>query len=147
MSKKLVKRGRHTVLPITPDILVELQLGQMTTLVFRAGDGSESELRIEDRIVLSRGTHELVLEGSKMGESFNPRELGPLLELLGCEVEDAIAEHDGLLSIRFSNQLTLAIRSTTGYEAWHFQSPRPGRPAGGPTGKFVGLSGGPGRLL
>jgi hypothetical protein len=147
MNKKLLARGRHTVLPLVRDTLVELLLGKISTLVFRATDGSESELRIEDTIRLSRGEHETVLDGSKPGETFNPKELGPLVELLGCEVTDALAEQTGSLRLAFSNQIVLTVTSTTGYEAWHFRNPRPGRLTRDQHAESVSLTGAAGFLV
>jgi hypothetical protein len=123
MSKKLVQRGRHLVLPIVGDTVRELKLGRLTTVVFSAESSVESELQIEEAITLIRGHHELTLEGSKPGGTWNPKALGPLLDLIGCRVVDALAEQEGLLRITFSNGLVMEIRPSTGYEAWHFHSP------------------------
>src|SRR5262249_19390904 len=131
MSKKLTSRGRHTVLPIIGDTLVEIRLNMcsLPALVFKAVDGSEAEITIEDCISLRRGDQERLLEGSKPGTSFNPKELAPVLEVLGSAVTDAVAEREGLLRIAFENKLVLEVVPSHGYEAWHFHSPRPGRPA------------------
>jgi hypothetical protein len=147
MNKKLLARGRHTVLPLVRDTLVELLLGRSTTLVFLATDGSESELRLEDSIRLHRGEREVVLDGSKPGERFNPKELGPLVELLCCEVTDALAEQTGSLRLTFSNQIVLTVTSTTGYEAWHFRYPRPGRPVHDKHTEAISLTGAAGFLV
>lgn len=141
MSKKLTGRGRHTVLPIIGDTVRELKLGRLTALVFCSDEDGESELLIEDAVTLIRGSHERTLTGSKHGETWNPRELGPLLELIGCTVVDALAEHEGLLRITFSNELVMEVCSTTGYEAWHFHYPRPGYP-GRVAGNPIALIGG-----
>lgn len=149
MSKKLTSRGRHTVLPIIGDTLVEIRLSTCNppALVFKAEDGSETELRIEDRMKLRRGDQEQLLEGTKPGSSFNPKELAPLLELLGCAVIDAVAEKEGLLRIAFSNKLVLEVVSSHSYEAWHFHSPRPGRPVGGDLNHAIILYGANGHLI
>jgi hypothetical protein len=149
MTKKLSGRGRHTVLPIVGDALVEVRLStrSLPALVFRAADGSESELRIADRLSLRRGECERVLEGSQPGATFNPKELSPLLELLGGEVRDAVAEEEGRLRVVFANQLVLEATPSADGEAWHFQYPRPGHPPGGKVGQFVALTGAPGRLI
>jgi hypothetical protein len=149
LTKKLTPRGRHTVLPIIGDTLVEVCLStcRPPTLVFKGADGSESELRIEDSITLNRGEQERLLDGSMPGESFKPETLSPLLELLGSEVMDAVAEKEGRLRVVFSNALTLVVASSRGYEAWHFQYPRPGRPTGGNLNQFVALTGAYGRLI
>ena len=149
MSKKLRSRGRHTVLPIVGDTLVAVRLSMcsLPALVFKAEDGSEAELTIEDCTTLRRGEREQLLEGSKPGSSFNPKELAPLLELLGSAVIDAVAEKEGLLRISFSNKLVLEVAPSHGYEAWHFHSPRPGRPAGGDRDQAIALHGGHGHLI
>jgi hypothetical protein len=126
MPKKLTTRGRHTVLPIVGDTLLELRLGRMTAFIFASDEDGESEVLIEDAITLVRGSQERVLHGSKFGETWNPRELGPLLELIGVEVIDAIAEETGLLRIAFANGLVMEVRPSAGYEAWHFRHPRSG---------------------
>jgi hypothetical protein len=115
--------------------------------VFKASDESESQLSIEDHIILSRGDNAQILEGSKPGTSFCPRELFPLLELLGSEVTGAVATKDGELRIAFSNKLVLSISPSSDGEAWHFQYPRPGRPVAGNPSQFVALTGAPGRLI
>ncbi|MBM3979055.1 MAG: hypothetical protein FJ304_01985 [Planctomycetes bacterium] len=126
MSKKFVARGRHTVLPIIGDTAFELRIGRMTSLIFFSDEDGESELLIESSITLLRGTHERVLEGSLFGDKWNPRALGPLLEVIGHTVTDALAEHEGLLSISFSNELVMVVAPTPGYEGWHFHYPRQG---------------------
>jgi len=149
ISKKLTSRGRHTVLPIVGDTLIEIRLSMcaMTALVFKAEDGSEAEITIEDCTTLWRGDQERLLEGSKPGTSFNPKELAPLLELLGITVTDAVAEREGLLRIAFANKLILEVAPSHGYEAWHFHSPRPGRPAGGDRDHAIALHGALGHLI
>jgi hypothetical protein len=146
MSKKLIGRGRHTVLPIVGETVQELKLGRMTALVFSAEGGPESDVVIEEAIILIRGSHERVLEGSKPGETWNPNELGPLLELIGCTVIDALAEQEGTLQITFSNNLVLKVVPTTGYEAWHFRYPLPGASGGGKPGVSITLIGAGGWL-
>src|ERR1041385_3421599 len=121
-ARKLTRRGRHTVLPILGDTLVELRLSVCSALalVCRAPDGSEAEITIEDSICLRRGDQTRCLEGSKPGESFNPQALAPLLELLGSDVAEAVAEKEGRLRVAFSNELVLEVVPSHGYEAWHF---------------------------
>jgi hypothetical protein len=146
MARQLTTRGRHTVLPILGDTLVELRLSARSApaLVFRAADDSEAELTIEDGICLRRGDQERVLDGAKPGESFNPPALAPLLEFLGSEVTDALAEKEGRLRVAFSNGLALEVVPSHGYEAWHFRYPRPGSSCGG---KAVALTGVHGHLV
>lgn len=149
MTKNLSRRGRHTVLPFVGDTMVELRLStqQSPALVFQSAEGAESELRIDDCITLRRGEYERLLNGAKPGVTFKPDELSPLLELLGTQVRDALAEENGHLRIGFSNELVLEITPSGDGEAWHFQYPRPGRPAGGEVGRSVSLIGAPGRLI
>jgi hypothetical protein len=149
MTKKLTARGRHTVLPIVGDTLVEIRLNMRNdpALVFRAADDTEAELSIQDCICLRRGDQERILEGPKPGESFNPQELAPLLELLGSEVTDAVAEKEGRLRVAFSNKLVLEVIPSHGYEAWHFRYPRPGRPVGGNLERAIALTGAHGHLI
>ena len=149
MSKRLTSRGRHTVLPIIGDTLVEVRLSMcsLPALVFKAEDSTEAEITIEDCTTLRRGTQERLLEGSKPGTSFNPKELAPLLELLGSAVTDAVAEREGLLRIAFENKLVLEVVPGHGYEAWHFHSPRPGRPAVGNREQAISLTGAYGHLI
>lgn len=145
MGKKLSGRGRHTTLPIIGDMVLELKLGRMTALVFKSDEDGESELLIEEPIAFIRGSHERMLTGSKPGETWNPRELAPLLELIGCTVVDALAEKEGRLRITFSDELVLEVRPETGYEAWHFHYPRAGY-LGREVGEPIPLIGAVGRL-
>jgi hypothetical protein len=146
MSRKFTARGRYTVLPIVGNTLVEVRLGtcRLPALIFRAADGSEAELTIEEAVTLTRGKQVQLLEGSKPGETFSPRELAPLLDLLGSEVTDALAEKEGQLRIEFTGNLLMTVTPSHGYEAWHFQYPPPGAGAGA---KHVGLTGADGRLI
>jgi Family of unknown function (DUF6188) len=143
MGKKLVRRGRDTLLPVVGDTLTEISLSATSgpVLVFRAADGGESEVRIEDRITLTRGGSEQVLDGAKPGPTFDPRKLSPLLAILGEPVADAIGTTDGELRLTFANEWVLGVASTTGYEAWHFQYPRPGRPVGSKLNRIVAVTG------
>ena len=146
-QQRLVTRGRHTELPIEGSLLAEVCLAtdRLVVLVFRDAVGNEAEVTVEDKIVLVRGTDERVLEGSRTGTSFNPRGLHPLVDLLGCRVSEAIAQYTGELRITFADGLVLQVASTTGYEAWHFTKPRPGRPIGG-SGPHIGITGAAGHL-
>lgn len=148
-ARKLTARGRHTVLPILGDRLVELRLSVCSApaLVFRAVDDGEAEITIEDGICLRRGDQVRRLEGAKPGASFNSQALAPLLELLGSEVTDALAEQEGRLRVTFSNELVVEVVPSHGYEAWHFRYPRPGRPAGGTREQAVAVTGAHGRLV
>ena len=129
--------------------MTELRLStvSLAAMVFRNADGEESEIVFEDRIVLRHGRQERVLNGSRPGADFDPKELAPLLELLGNNVTDAVADKEGRLRIAFANAWVLEVVPSTAYEAWHFQYPRPGRPAGGNVERHVGLTGANGRLI
>jgi hypothetical protein len=148
-TKKLLSRGKNTVMPIVGDTLVEIRpsMCMLPALVFRALDRSEAEVTIEDRITLKRGDRERLLEGSKPGATFKPKKLAPLLELLGTEVVDAVALKEGQLCITFSNMLTLEVTSSTGFETWHFHYPRPGRPTGGGCDQLISVHGAFGHLI
>ena len=145
--KRLTKRGEHTALPISGDILSEMifSIDSCFVLVFR-GEEEESQVTIEDEIVLLHGSAENVLTHSQPGASFDPKRLKPVLDLLGLKVSDALALKDGTLQIEFEGNFMLKVASTTGYEAWHFHLPRPGRPASG-LGHQVSLSGAAGHLI
>jgi hypothetical protein len=145
---RLATRGRHTVLPIEGSLLAEVcfAIDRLVALVFRDAQGNEAEVTVEDKIVLARGTDERVLEGSRPGASFDPKGLHPLLDLLGCRVCEAITQYNGELRISFADGLALEVTSTTGYEAWHFAKPRPGRPIGGP-GPHIGITGAAGHWI
>jgi hypothetical protein len=148
MASKLQRRGRHTVLPIIGDTLAELRLSaaRAPALGFQAPDGSESEITVHDGIALRRGDCDLMLPDSE-ADAMHPMSLSPLLELIGSTVTDAIAEETGRLQIEFSNKLVLSVCPTGGSEAWHFQFPRPGRPAGGDVSQCVSVIGTHGRLI
>jgi hypothetical protein len=144
----LPRRGRHTVLPIEGSLLAEvcLAISRLVALVFRDAEGNEAEVTVEDKIVLARGTDERVLEGSRPGTSFDPKGLHLLIDLLGSRVCEATARDTGELRITFADGLVLEVASTTGYEAWHFAKPPPGRPAGGSGPRFA-ITGAAGRLI
>ena len=145
--KRLTKRGEHTVLPIDGCILSEIifSIDRLPVLVIR-GMEEESQVTIEDQIVLLHGSAETVLPYSKPGAGFAPERLNPVLDLLGLRISDALALKDGTLQIEFEGSFVLKVTSTTGYEAWHFQLPRPGRPASG-SGHQVSLHGAAGHLI
>lgn len=147
--KQLTHRGRHTVLPLVGDLVVELCLGtrHLTTLAFEAPDGSQSELVLEDAVLLRRGRDERLLVATKPGASYNPRHLAPLLELIDERVTESIAEEGGTLRMAFSNSLELVVTPSTGYESWQFRYPRPGRAAGGSLARPLNVIGCAGRLM
>jgi hypothetical protein len=149
MRRKFVHKGRHTLLPILGDALIEvcIRADNHLVLAFKSADKRESELRIEDRITLRRGETLTVLEGSKPGSTFDPRKLSPILDLLGRTVTESIAEENGSLRIGFANNVVLNIASTTGYEAWHFQYPRPSREFLCDSDEPISLTGADGHLI
>ena len=69
--KRLTQRGEHTVLPIGGGILGEMivSIDGGPVLVFR-GMEEESQVEIEDQIVLSHGSAETVLPHSTLGARF-----------------------------------------------------------------------------
>lgn len=129
--KKLTKRGQHTVLPILGGVVSELtfRVDGCPIIVFR-GTEAESQLEIEDQIVLVSRSGEELLPYARPGSDFAPGRLGRVLDLLGLRVNDALATKDGMLQVEFEGGWMLKVASTTGHEAWHFHLPRPGRPAG-----------------
>ena len=148
MAKALTGRGRHTVLPIVGDTLVELRLeaGGRPAFVFGAAGGGESELTVEGPVRLRRGEYERPLRGARPGPGFDPRGLAPLVELLGGEVRDAVAGADGRLRVAFANGMALEVAPAGPGEGWEFRRPRPARRAGG-RGRPCFLAGAPGRLV
>lgn len=148
-KKRFTARGRHVTLPIVGDTLLETCFGvsRLVTLVFLDPAGGESQLQIEEAVTLHRNGVDLYLPGSRPGVTFDPKQLHPLLALLGAAVEDAWAHHDGPLEIRFSDGSALRVTPETGYAAWHFQYPRPGRHPGGSLNDFISLHGDDGRLI
>jgi len=82
----------------------------------------ECTLRVHDKIAMNWNGRQQVLEGSLPGRTYNPEMCATLVRLLDTEIEAAKVEQDGLLEIRFSGNVTLSIRSTTGYEAWELET-------------------------
>lgn len=66
-----------------------------------------SEIAIHGAIRLSRGSDERLLNGAKAGKEYNPRELSPLVDLLGSRVEGVWSEKGEdqarILALGFSN--------------------------------------------
>jgi hypothetical protein len=150
MPKRITARGRHRTLPLAGDIVSEVcfSTSQPVTLVFHDSVNGDSQLQIEEAITLTQSDGvDLFLPGSRPGRTFDPKQLHPLLDLLGTSIVDAWAHHDGPLEISFSNGSVLRIVPESGYEAWHFQYPRPGRSVNGNINDFISLHGSDGRLL
>lgn len=143
MRKALAQQGRHTVLPIVGDTVTEICIAaqRAPAIILADADRRESIIELADRFNIGRGTelHTIEINHANL--------LSPLLELLGTTVTAAIAGADGRLELGFSNALHLEICSTTGYEAWHFQFPRPGRPPGGDVANHISLHGAGGHLI
>lgn len=141
--KRLTQRGRHINLPIVGDTVSEvcLSMSRLCSIVFQDSGGGESQVEFEEAITLVRGDVTLYLVGSRPGRTYAPQQLGPLADLLGASVVDAWAHHDGPLEIVFSNDWTLRVVPESGYEAWHFAWPRPGRSPGGDTRHSIHLHG------
>jgi hypothetical protein len=118
------RKARPVDLLIAGHAVTENRFGRgcPATLVF--GDRYDAEVGIEDAITLRRGGVERVLTGSRPGVTHDIRGLGPLLEVFGRVVRDAAGLPDGTLRVGFEGGLVLSVVSSTGYEAWHFQSPR-----------------------
>lgn len=106
-------------LPIIGDRISELELQvYLWTITFRAQDGRGSTLEIDEKAEIARGSQRRVIEMNG-----DPLQLAPLVELLECEITDAYATKNGVLSIACSNALTLTVGATTDY-AWHFHKSR-----------------------
>jgi len=127
MAKKFIQRGRHLVLSLVSNVVVEVtfRVDRLPTIVFRSEDETESLLEFEDDVVLIQGSNERVLKRPR--DNFDPQNWNALLELIGKQVSDALAHEDGCLRIEFTYGLVLTVTPSTGCEAWHFQRPRPGR--------------------
>ncbi len=137
MRKSLRQSGRHTILPIVDDELVEVCIRSVGSpeLVFADTEGQQAIIVFEDEFQIGRGTHRLRLR------HLEPFNMAPLVELVGTTVTDALATAEGRLELSFSNAVTLECSSTTGYEAWHFYFPRPARPLGGDLSHYLSVHG------
>ena len=122
-KRQLAQRGRHCLIPIIGDKVVEFRVGTscLPTLLFCGEDGVESRLEIAQTVDLRRGEWTTTLEGAKPGITYDPTQVQPLLELIGTTVIDAVAQEDGVLRLDFSNKLELEITPVEG-EGWHFQT-------------------------
>ena len=147
--KKLTQRGRHCVLPINGDVLSELRLSltHSLSLVFTDCYGTESQLSIREAITLTVHGVDTRLEGGRSDADFNPKGLTAVVSLLGCTVSDAVAFNDGRLTIHFSEGHCLSVTPGSGFEAWEFRYPRPGRPPGGDVKLHISIVGDDGRLI
>ena len=141
--KKFERRGRNTVLPITGDVVAEICLSTINipAIVFRNSNGRESELTFEEDITVQHAQEEWHSEWRR------PDSMSPLVFLLGQTVSEAIALPDGRLAISFTDDWGLQITPKSGFEAWHFLYPRPGRPVGGDVKYHIGITGDDGRLI
>jgi hypothetical protein len=143
MRNALTQRGRHIILPIVDDTVAEICIAahRGPAIIFADADRHESIIELADRFSIGRGTEMRTIEYD------HANLLSPLLELVGTSVTAAIAFADGRLELAFSNALQIEIGSSTGYEAWHFQFPRPGRPPGGDVANPISLHGADGHLI
>ncbi len=66
-----------------------------------------AELAFDGDLILRRGETALLLTGATPGVTFSPRELHPLMELLGAQVE-AVTVKANEIRIYFSNRWELA---------------------------------------
>jgi hypothetical protein len=119
-----MSRRNNVELPLSGQTVTEIRFGRGVPVTFVFGDKYDTEIRIEEAIALYRGQSETFLTGSRPGDMFNVSELGPVLALFGQTVLEALALSDGMLHLRFQGDLRLCIVPSTGYEAWHFRSPR-----------------------
>jgi hypothetical protein len=143
MRKALIQRGRHTVLPIVGDTVAEICIAahRGPAIIVVDADRNESIIELSDRFTIERSAEIRMIEYNQANR------LSPLLELVGATITAAIARAEGRLELAFSNALRLEIGSTTGYEAWHFQFPRPGRPPGGDVANHISVHGADGHLI
>ncbi len=143
MQKRLTLRGRHTILPIVGDTVVEIHVSahRGPVIILADVDGRESMIELADQFTIGRGIDLRAIEHQ------HATQLSPLLELVGATVTEALASAEGRLELVFSNAMRLEVASTTGYEAWHYQYPRPGRPPSGDIANAISLHGGAERLL
>jgi hypothetical protein len=77
-----------------------------------------SEIRFEGEIILKRGNSETILTGAKGGVTYNPRELYPLVDLLGAQVTGVQIVKQELV-LAFSNNRELRARADEfDYPSW-----------------------------
>jgi hypothetical protein len=124
MTGKVVRKGGRVELPITGERVTEIRFGMRGPITLIFGERYDTELQIWDAVTLGRGSDERVLTGSRPGASFNIAELGPVLEVFGQTVVEAVALKDGTVQVCSGNALVLRVVPSGGYEAWHFRSPR-----------------------
>ena len=149
MKKRLDQKGQHTLLPIVGDSVVTIcvSVNRDPEIVTADTNDQHSSIELSDRFTIGRGTNSQTIERHHQQSPFDGRTMSPLLELIGATVTGATAYSDGRLELSFSNSIILETASTTGYEAWHFQYPRAGRPPGGDVSNHISLHGAAGRLL
>ncbi|WP_339730350.1 DUF6188 family protein [uncultured Gimesia sp.] len=123
--KKLCKRGRDIILPIGSDTLVSFCDTGLTGMIFESQDSEQSLILFEDELRIIDSDNSRIIHGTKPGKGFWHADLHRLDHLIGIQLKEAVARHDGCLILIFETGERLEIESTTGYEAWHFQYPRP----------------------
>jgi hypothetical protein len=123
--KKLCNRGHDIILPIEGDTLVSFCDTGLTGMVFESQDSEQSLIQFEDELRIIDSDSSRILKGTKPGKGFWRADLHRLDYLIGIRLKEAVVRHDGCLILFFETGERLEIESTTGYEAWHFQYPRP----------------------
>ena len=98
---------------------VRLSLVHSTRMIFHSQDRAEARIDIDHEIVLTRGEQELTLAGARTGVHRRPRELSPLVELIGSHVTEALAHTEGSLHLAFDNKWSLTVTPEV-WEGWHF---------------------------
>ena len=143
MRKVFTRQGRHTVLPIVGDTVIEFCVSSQHGPQIIVADAShqESIITLADPIHIGRGTDMNTVDPNRLSQ------LSPLLELVRTQVTVAMARENGRLELEFSNTMKLEVCSTTGHEAWHFQFPRPGRPPSGNVARHISIHGADGHLI
>lgn len=142
MPKVFTQQGRHTGLPIVGDTVAEVCIASHRgpAIIFADAGRQESIIEVADQFSIGRGTEMCTVPHDQ------PHLLSPLLELVDATVAGATAHADGRLRVEFSNRMRMEVASTTGFEAWHFQFPRPGRPPGGDAANHISIHGSDGQL-
>lgn len=84
------------------------------------------DLALAEVLTLTRDHDQLELMGARPGSSHNPRELAPLLDLLGERIEHVRLQPGGELTLTFSNDWTLAVGVTEfGESGWQLRHGKP----------------------
>ncbi len=143
MRKVFTRQGRRTFLPIVGDTVIAICVSSQhgPQIIVADANHQQSIIELADQIHIGRGTDMNTIDPNQ------PIQLSPLLELVRTQVTVAMAHANGRLELEFSNTMKLEVHSTTGYEAWHFQFPRPGRPLSGDVASHISIHGADGHLI